>query len=132
MKKQRIEISKSLRSTSPNIIWQLIGTPEGLARWIADEVTVEDDTMTFTWGNTWERHEIKQAVITQREKLSNIRFRWTSEEDDEAYVELRMEKSALTNEYMLHITDYAYAEDIDGLRDIWDDNMEKLHRTSGL
>lgn len=132
MKKQKIEISRDLRTTSPNIIWKLIGTPEGMARWIADEVSKEGDALTFTWGNTWGHHEIKKATVTQMEKHRHIRFRWENEDDDEAYVEMRMEKSPLTNEYMLHITDYAYPEDEDGLHDIWCDNMEKLHRSSGL
>jgi hypothetical protein len=30
------------------------------------------------------------------------------------------------------ITDYADADDIDDLRGIWDDNLDRLHRVSGL
>lgn len=132
MNKQKVEISRPLRSTSPNIIWSLIGTPEGLARWVADEVAADGDALVFTWGNTWSHHEIRRAAVVAKVKNRRIRFRWENEEDRVAYVELRMEKDTLSNDYMLHITDFAYPEDVDGLCAVWDDNMEKLHRSSGL
>jgi len=132
MHKQRVEISYSLKSTSPNIIWSLIGTADGLSRWVADEVVADDSELVFTWGNTWSHHEIRRATIVKSEKNSRIRFKWEDEEDDEAYVELKMEKDQLSNDYMLHITDFSEPEDTAALHAIWDDNMEKLHQSSGL
>lgn len=132
MNKQRVEISRSLRSTSPTIIWNLIGTPEGLGRWIADNVIGIGDELEFTWGNTWSHHEIRKAKILVREKNNRLQFRWLNEDDADAFVELRMEKDVLSNDYMLHIIDFAYPEDVEDLHSIWDDNMEKLHRSSGL
>jgi len=132
MKKQKVEIAHSLKSNSANIIWGLIGTAEGMARWIADEVVKKGDQLTFTWGNTWSHHEIRNATITAHEKRQRIRFKWENEEDGDAYVELNMERGMLTNDYTLYITDFAYPEDVDGLRNVWNDNMEKLHRSSGL
>ena len=41
MKKKKIEIEQKLNSKSPNIIWNLIGTPAGLGKWIADEIEQE-------------------------------------------------------------------------------------------
>jgi hypothetical protein len=32
----------------------------------------------------------------------------------------------------LLVSDYAFPEDIDDLHDLWDGNMERLHRVSGL
>ena len=43
-----------------------------------------------------------------------------------------MVKSDLTNDYLLEITDFALAEDVESLRDIWDQNYEELHRNTGL
>lgn len=130
--KQRVEISHSLNSTTPNIIWNLIGSADGLARWVADEVTADGDTLTFTWGSKWSHHEIRKATILKQEKLSCLQFRWEDEEDEDAFVELRMEKHELSNDYMLHIVDFAMPEDIDSLRAIWADNLDKLHHSSGL
>ena len=38
MKKKRLNIERELLSSSSSIIWNLISTPEGLSRWIADDV----------------------------------------------------------------------------------------------
>lgn len=95
-------------------------------------MAADGDALVFTWGNTWSHHEIRRAAVVAKVKNRRIRFRWENEEDRVAYVELRMEKDTLSNDYMLHITDFAYPEDVDGLCAVWDDNMEKLHRSSGL
>ena len=67
MKKKKIEIEQKLNSKSPNIIWNLIGTPAGLGKWIADEIEQENDILTFTWGKIWSNHEIRSAKITALE-----------------------------------------------------------------
>ena len=132
MKKQRIHIEHELTSNSENIIWNLIATAEGLARWMADDVQQSGDTLAFTWGELWSHHEIREAYITDKVRNHYLRFRWKDEEDDAAYIELRMEKSDLTGDYTLAITDFAPAEDTDQMRDLWEDNLEQLHRSSGL
>jgi hypothetical protein len=46
---------------------------------------------------------------------------------------MRIEKSDLTGELSLLITDYAVDDDEEAaLRGIWDDNLERLHRVSRL
>ena len=132
MKKQLIHIEHELKSNSPSIIWQLIGTPGGLARWIADEVTLDGTTLTLIWGETWRHHEIRKAEITKQVKQSYLRMHWHDDPDPEAYLELRMEYNELTDDYMLLITDFAFEDDLDSIRDLWDDNLERLHQSSGL
>ena len=132
MKKQRINIEHELRSNSPALIWQFISTPEGLARWIADEVQLDGATFRLTWGNPFQHCETREATVTDMVRQSHLRMRWVDESDDEAYLELRMERSDLTNDYMLIITDYAFAEDVDSLRDIWEDNLHRLRHSTGL
>lgn len=132
MKKQLIHIEHELKSNSPSIIWKLIGTPEGLARWIADDVTLDGTTLTLTWGETWRHHEIRKAEITKQVKQSYLRMHWHDDPDPEAYLELRMEYNELTDDYILLITDFAFEDDLDSIRDLWDDNLERLHQSSGL
>ena len=43
-----------------------------------------------------------------------------------------MNKSDITGDYILTITDYAPDGDTAVLEDIWDANMEALHRSTGL
>ena len=132
MNKQKLELEYVLRSNSENIIWNTISTAGGLQKWIADEVTEKGDKLTFTWGDIYRHHETRSATILKCVKNKYIRMRWDDELTPEAYMEMRMSKSELTNDYILSITDYANAEDLDSLRDIWDQNFEELHRNTGL
>ncbi|MBQ6680876.1 MAG: SRPBCC domain-containing protein [Prevotella sp.] len=132
MKKQKLAFEYALRSNSENIIWALISTESGLHKWIADMVESDGDSFTFTWGDPDHEHETRRATIEELVKNSHIRLRWDDDEDEEAYWEIRMVKSDLTNDYLLEITDFALAEDVESLRDIWDQNYEELHRNTGL
>lgn len=132
MESNKISIERELRSKSANIIWALMSTPEGLAKWLADEVTRDGDTLTFTWGNTWSHHETRTAAVIDRKDYEYIRLRWSEDEYRATYLELRMEKSDITGDYILVITDYAPDGDTATLEDIWDANMDALHRSTGL
>ena len=132
MKKQKIIIEHELRSNSQPIIWQLISTPEGLARWIADDVQQDGDTITFTWGEVWKHHETRKAAIIEIERNHRFKIKWADETDEDAYLELRMEHINITYDYILSITDYALEEDVDTLYDLWDDNLNRLRHSSGL
>lgn len=132
MEANKISIERELRSKSANIIWSLMSTPEGLAKWLADEVKRDGDTLTFTWGNPWSHHETRTASVIDKKDNEYIRLRWSEEEYRDTYLELRMEKSDITDDYILVITDYAPDGDTATLEDIWDANMEALHRSTGL
>ncbi len=132
MEANKISIERELRSKSASIIWSLMSTPEGLSKWLADEVKRDGDTFTFTWGNPWSHHETRTAAVIDKKENKYIRMRWSEDEYRDTYFELRMEKSDITDDYMLVITDYAPDGDTDTLEDIWDANMETLHRSTGL
>jgi hypothetical protein len=54
-------------------------------------------------------------------------------EGDVGYVaEMRIEKSDLTHHLNLLITDFADDDDVDGLKILWESNLDRLHRASGL
>ena len=72
MKKQQIEIERSLRSTSANIIWGIISTEGGMGKWLADEVKAVDDKFFFTWGDEWSHHEKRCANTLERVRHSHI------------------------------------------------------------
>ena len=131
MGKQQILIEKELKCKSANIIWKIISTPEGLAKWIADDVADEGEWLRFTWGETWSNHEIRRARKLEEQRFDYIRFAWENDENDE-YWELKIEKSELKGDFILIITDHALAEDVDALEDIWDSNLEQLHNNTGL
>ena len=134
MGKQKIDIEYPLATKSPAIIWEQINSAHGLERWIADHVSEEDGIFTFTWGEPWTEQDIRQAHVVEAQKFERIRLKWDyeDEDDDESYWEMRIEKSDLTHNLNLMITDFAEDDDADGLKILWESCLDRLHRASGL
>ncbi len=130
MDKKKVIFERELHSRSAKIIWPLISKPEGLAKWIADDVDRTDDLLEFTWGVPWRHHEKRTAKIIEESPMSH--FRWAWEDDSSYYVELRMERSDITNDYILTITDFTESDDEEWLNAVWDNNFERLHHATGL
>jgi len=100
---------------------------------LADHVKdMGNNIISLTWGEIWTEHHTLHAKIVERNRNSHIRLQWVSEEDPEAYWEIRIGKSELTDELCLYVEDFALPEDIDDLHDLWDGNMERLHQASGI
>ena len=132
MDKQRLCIERELISSSAPIIWDLISTDAGLSRWMADSVTQEGEQLTFVWGELWSHHEVRTATIVEKIKNEYIRISWDDEEGPDNFFKLRMDKSHITNDYVLTITDFAWDDEVDSLRTIWNDNLARLRNTSGI
>lgn len=132
-KKQKLNIEYPLATKSHSLVWEQISTIHGLERWLADHVEkVDDDVIALTWGEQWTDHHTLEARIVDQQKNSHIRLQWVNEDDPEAFWEMRIGRSELTDELCLYVADYALPEDIDDLHDLWDGNMERLHQVSGL
>ena len=132
MGKQKIEIEYPLTTQSANIVWEQISSAHGLERWLADHVTEEDGVFEFTWGEPWTEQDVRQAHLIEYVKYDHIRLKWDSDEEDADYWEMRIGKSDLTGYLNLLITDFADDDDADGLKILWESNLDRLHRASGL
>ena len=134
MGKQKINIEYPLATKSPAIIWEQISSAHGLERWFADHVNEEEEgILKFTWGEPWTEQDVRQAHVIESVKFDHIRLKWDYEDDDEeSYFEMRIEKSDLTNNLNLLITDFADDDDVDGLKILWESMLDRLHRASGL
>ena len=78
---------------------------------------------------------MRKAQLIEYVKYDHIRLRWEDDEeagDEDSFWEMRIEKSELTNHLNLLITDFADDDDVDGLRILWESNLDRLHRASGL
>ena len=128
----KIEIERELNSTSPTIIWKLISTADGMARWLADSITQDGDKLTFMWGNPWDHNEKRVAKFTMKKKNEAVRFEWDDPDTEGTYVEIRMERSSITDDFILSVTDFATEEDTERLRSIWDHNFQRLRQSSGI
>ena len=135
MGKQRIDIEYPLTTKSHNIVWDQISSAHGLERWLADHVEERDGEFTFTWGEPWTEQDVRKAHLIEYVKYDHIRLRWEEDDepgDEDCYWEMRIEKSELTSHLNLLITDFADDDDVDGLRILWESNLDRLHRASGL
>lgn len=130
--KERIVLEYELKAGSPGVVWQLISEPEGLSRWMADEVERTDNKLLFKWGTSFHSKDERSATILEEKKNKLIRFRWDGDDDPSAYCEMKIERGEITNDCVLVVTDFAEKDDVDSLRDLWEDNMDLLHRASGL
>jgi len=128
MGKEKIKMEYMLKGGTGNIIWSIISTPSGLEAWFADKVTAKDKVFTFQWGKT----EIRKADMTNCRTNNFIRFHWQDDADRKSFFELRIVYNELTEDLMLEVTDWAEPEEMDDLRDLWDSDIEKLKRVSGL
>jgi hypothetical protein len=133
MKKQKLSLEYPLRAKSTNLVWEQISTVHGLGRWLADRVDMDQDgILSLTWGEMWAEHHTLRAHVVDLIHMDRIRLRWVDEDDPEAYWEMRIGRSELTGDLCLYVTDYAPAEDLDDLTELWDGNMERLHNVSGF
>ena len=128
MGKEKIHMEYMLKAGSGNIVWSIIGTPSGLETWVADKVTVQDKIFTFHWGKT----EQREAEMTHMRTNNFIRFHWLDDEDKKSYFELRLSQNELTDDLMLEVIDWAESDEVEDLQDLWDSQIEKMKRVSGL
>lgn len=132
MNNHKIVVEYPLETKSTNIVWKLISTAEGFSKWLADYVTIDQDTITFTWGETWTNSDTKTAKILAIQPNQYIRLKWDYVDYEDAYCEIRIEKSDFTGHLALIITDFADDGDKDYLKNLWDDSMRRLHEISGF
>ncbi|MCI6118585.1 MAG: START-like domain-containing protein [Prevotella sp.] len=132
MSKKKLEVEYPLTSKSAQIVWGLIGNAHGLSKWMADYVEESDGVMTFKWGEVWTQQDVRTSVIIDRQENLFIRLKWDVNPSDADYWELRIGKSEFSGKLILLITDHVDEEDYDYMRDVWADNLSRLHNVSGL
>ena len=128
MGKEKIKMEYMLKGGTGNIIWNIISTPSGLETWFADKVTAQEKTYTFRWGKT----ETRQAELVGCRTNNFVRFHWLDDENRKSYFEIRIVYNELTEDLMLAITDWATPDEIEDIKDLWDSDIEKMKRVSGL
>jgi uncharacterized protein YndB with AHSA1/START domain len=132
MKKQKINVERGLTSRSLPLIWKYISSPEGLRLWVAEQVEQEGDVLVFTWGKPGQVYETRRADILDVQKHEAIRFKWEDEDEEEAYTEIAVAKLDVTDDYVLSITDFSAPDDIDGMKRMWNHDLDRLHYKTGL
>ena len=128
MGKEKIKMEYMLKGGSGNVIWSIISTPSGLETWFADKVTAKEKVYTFQWGKA----ETRQAEVVHCRTNQFIRFHWLDDEEKKSYFELKIVYNELTEDLMLEVIDFADSTETDDAKDLWNSDIEKLKRVSGL
>ena len=128
---RKIELEYELKTRSGSAVWTLISTPIGMMKWLADEGTLEGGTATFVWGDPLREHDTHTATVIEMVKNSHIRLHWDSSDSD-AYWEIRMFHSEIAGNYHLAVTDFTEDDEPEDLVRIWDQNIDRLHRITGV
>ncbi|MFC2390774.1 MAG: START-like domain-containing protein [Bacteroidota bacterium] len=127
MKKQQYTLEFLLPDSSVSALWEMLSTPEGLAKWFADKVEyTESDTILFEWGVQKQKADI---VIFKPQEY--IRFHWVGMAHRE-YFEFSISKNELTGTLSFTITDFALPQDLDDDKQLWESNVGNLRRVLGI
>jgi hypothetical protein len=125
MSKQLYTLEYPVRC-SPTILYEFLISPAGLGEWFAEQVNERDDVYYFGWSGAFEK-----ADLVEKEHDKYIRFHWQSSPKEE-YFEFRIDKSEITNQTILIISDFAEKKDIKDQSNLWDHQVKELfHRLGG-
>lgn len=127
MKKIKFKIEYPLSNASLSILWNSIGTVYGLSEWFADSVDASDGEFTFRWGDSEQK-----AHLLHEKNNGYIRFQWEDDKSSEYFFEMKIVPSELSNDLMLVVTDFAEPDDQEDAILLWDQQIEKLKRVTGL
>lgn len=123
----RFEIEYTF-NTPVRVLYDRLSTPEGLAEWFADDVTLEGDIYIFHWNKT----EARARLVYARENKA-VRFSWLDFADMESnYFEFKIITHELTNDTALVVTDHTEDEDLEDARDLWDTQVASLKQLLGV
>jgi uncharacterized protein YndB with AHSA1/START domain len=111
--------------SSPTILFNFLTTPAGLSQWFADSVDINGPTYTFVWNGSEEHADLIEEVENEL-----VRFKWDYHEDHE-YFEFLIEKSEVTGDTILYVTDFADDFDMDDQKTLWDSQIANLIRRIG-
>jgi len=116
--KQKMRLEYEVKS-SPKILYSFLSTPNGLADWFADNVTIAENVYTFTW----DRESLKAQLVGSKENKL-VRFQWVDAAPE--YFELEIIQDEMTGDVALAITDFSSDDELQEKELIWNNQIETL------
>ena len=123
--RKKIEL-EYIFSSSVKVLFSRLSTSAGLAEWFADDVLQKGEQFTFIWNGT----ERRTATLVDVKSNSSVCFQWDDADEDE-YFEFRVQVDPLIADVALIITDFIDDDEEADAVDLWDKQIEILHRTLG-
>ena len=122
--KQKVQMEFTVRS-SPKILYSYLSTPDGLAEWFADDVTVKDGVYTFHW----EGDESRAKMANKKENVV-VRYKWLDVKDD-SYIEFEIQTDDLTSDVALMVTDFVFPDEKEETHRLWESQVLSLRHLIG-
>lgn len=123
--RKRIDL-EYIFSSSVTILFSRLSSAPGLAEWFSDDVKHDGNIFTFVWDGIGE-----EAELVDMKKNSYVRFKWLDADDEEEFFEFSLHVEPLTEEVALIITDFVDADEEGDATELWNKQVEMLHRTVG-
>ena len=120
--RKRIDL-EYIFSSSVTILFSRLSTAPGLAEWFSDDVKHAGNIFTFVWDGIGE-----EAKLVDMKKNSYVRFKWL---DEEEFFGFSLHVEPLTEEVALIITDFVDTDEEEDAVELWNKQVEMLHRTVG-
>lgn len=73
----------------------------------------------------------EEAELVDMKKNSYVRFKWLDADDEDEFFEFSLHVEPLTEEVALIITDFVDEEEEGDSIELWNKQVEMLHRTVG-
>ena len=123
--RKRIDL-EYIFSSSVTILFSRLSTAPGLAEWFSDDVKHDGNIFTFVWDGIGE-----EAELVDMKKNSYVRFKWLDADDEEEFFGFSLHVEPLTEEVALIITDFVDTDEEEDAVELWNKQVEMLHRTVG-
>ena len=125
--KVRYEIEFPINS-SPQLLYQYISTPSGLAEWFADDVNSRGEFFTFIWDDTQEK-----ARLASKKSGEKVKFRWVDDKnkDTDYFFELHILEDELTKDVSLLVVEIAKKNEIPEASQLWENQISDLKHLIG-
>ena len=123
--RKRIDLEYIFSSSVTRLFSRLSSAP-GLAEWFSDDVKHDGNIFTFVWDGIGE-----EAKLVDMKKNSYVRFKWLDADDEEEFFGFSLHVEPLTEEVALIITDFVDTDEEEDAVELWNKQVEMLHRTVG-
>lgn len=110
-------------SVSPKLLYTMISKPEGLSRWFADSVYIEEDVYHFVWADSEQ-----MARLIESKENEFVRFEWVDDFHEGCILELSIQSQEVSQEIALLIKDCADSTEMDYYKRLWSAQVVKLQR----
>jgi uncharacterized protein YndB with AHSA1/START domain len=121
-KKKEFTIERTFRA-SPTILYNFLTTPSGLVQWFADHVDKTGDNFSFYWNGNKET-----ATIVSFSEEEHLKIQW---DDQDHFILYEIDKSEVTGETVLFVTDFAEEDEMDDQIQLWESQLDDLTKCMG-